>query len=59
MYLIKSMGPDEINPKILKYFSTNESFIIKTSQLFEKYIEYEVIWKTRIVITPHKKVWYI
>ena len=29
----KSMGPDEIHPKILKFLSGNESFIFAITQL--------------------------
>ena len=55
----KSMGPDEIHPKILKYLSSNESFINVICKLFEKFIEYKMvqfIWKTTIVIPQHKNV---
>ena len=54
----KYMGSDEIHPKILKYLSSNGSFINSISKLFKKFIEYEnilYIWKTAIVIPLHKK----
>ena len=52
------MGPYEIHSKILKYLSSNESFINAIYKLFEKCIEYEMIsyiWKTAIVTPLHKK----
>ena len=48
----KSIEPDEINPKILKYLSTNENFNNAISKLYEKCVEYEMIpyiWKTEIL----------
>ena len=56
MDVSKSMGPNGIHPKILKYLS-KESFIYAISKLFEKFIEYEIIsytWKTAIEISLHK-----
>ena len=49
----KSMEPNDIHPKILKFLSSNESFINAISKLFEKCIEYEMIpyiWKIEILI---------
>lgn len=54
----KSMGPDEVHPKILKYLSSNDSFILAITQLFNKCIKDEnipSIWKTAIVVPIHKK----
>ena len=54
----KSMGPDEIHPKILKFLSSNESFIAAITELFNKCIKDEnipSIWKTAIVVPIHKK----
>jgi hypothetical protein len=54
----KSMGPDEIHPKILKFLSSNEDFINTITTLFNKCIKDEnipCIWKTAIVIPIHKK----
>ena len=54
----KSMGPDEIHPKILKFLSSNESFIFAITKLFNKCIKDEnipSIWKTAIVVPIHKK----
>lgn len=54
----KSMGPDEIHPKILKFLSSNESFVSAITALFNKCIKDEnipSIWKTAIVIPLHKK----
>jgi hypothetical protein len=54
----KSMGPDEIHPKILKFLSTNDGFINAITTLFNTCISDETIpaiWKTAIVIPIHKK----
>ena len=52
----KSLGPDEIHPKIFNYLSSNENFVIAMYKLFEKCIEYEMIlyiWKRAIVTHTH------
>ena len=54
----KSMGPDEIHPKILKFLSTNAGFVAALTLLFNKCIKDEKIpeiWKTATVIPLHKK----
>ena len=54
----KSMGPDEIHPKILNFLSGNEWFIFAITKLFNKCIKDEnipSIWKTAIVVPIHKK----
>ena len=54
----KSMGPDGIHPKILKYLSENEGFINALTTLFNNCIKNEklpYIWKTATVIPLHKK----
>ena len=56
----KSMVPDEIHPKILKYLSSNERFINAICKLFEKYIEYEMIsYICKTANCKKKKVQYI
>ena len=54
----KSMGPDEIHPKLLKYLSNCDNFVIALTNLFNACISQECIpdiWKTAIVIPIHKK----
>ena len=54
----KSMGPDEIHPKILRFLSTNVGFINALTILFNKCIKDENIpniWKTATVVPLHKK----
>lgn len=54
----KSMGPDEIHPKLLKYLSGNVDFVNTITILFNKCIRDENIpniWKTATVIPLHKK----
>ena len=62
MDVAKSIGPDEIHPKILKYLSSNESFINAKCKLFEISIEYKrilYICETAIIISLHKKTFVI
>ena len=54
----KSMGPDEIHPKILRFLSTNEDFINAITILFNTCIKFKSIpniWKTATVVSLHKK----
>ena len=54
----KSMGPDEIHPKILKFLSTNEEFVNAITILFNRCIKFKSIpniWKMATVVALHKK----
>lgn len=54
----KSMGPDDIHPKILKFLATNESFVNALTILFNMCLKDEKlpnIWKTATVVPLHKK----
>ena len=54
----KAMGPDNIHPKLLKYFADDLSFVKAISELFNKCIAQECIptdWKSAVVIPLHKK----
>ena len=54
----KSMGPDDMHPKVLKFLSANEGFVNALTILFNKCIKDEIlpdIWKTATVIPLHKK----
>ena len=54
----KSMGPDGIHPKILKFLSKNEGFVNAITVLFNKCIKdgkIPEIWKIATVIPLHKK----
>ena len=58
MDVVKSEGPDEIHPKILRYISLNEGSINAISKLFKKFTENEMIpyiRKATIEISPHTK----
>ena len=54
----KSMGPDEIHPKLLKFLAADENFLKALTKLFNECVKQEVIpniWKTALVIPLHKK----
>ena len=54
----KSMGPDDIHPKVLKFLSANEDFVNAVTILFNKCIKDEIlpdVWKTATVIPLYKK----
>jgi hypothetical protein len=54
----KSMGPDNINPKLLLSLAENDNFISAVTILFQKCFETGSIplhWKTANVIALHKK----
>ena len=54
----KSMGPDNLHPKLLKFLSENHDFVEALTLLLNKCIEQECIpsiWKNAVVIPLHKK----
>ena len=54
----KSMGPDNVHPKLLKYLATNNTFVDAVTLLLNKCLHDETIpsiWKTASVIALHKK----
>ena len=54
----KSMGPDGVHPKLLKYLSQDQSFVDAIVLLFRACITERCIpevWKTAIVVALHKK----
>ena len=54
----KSMGPDDIHPKLLKFLASNDNFVKALTQLFNVCVKEESIpniWKTAFVIPLHKK----
>jgi len=54
----KSMGPDGVHPKLLKYLSHDQSFVDAVVLLFRACIAERCIpevWKTAIVVALHKK----
>ena len=54
----KSMGPDNINPKLLLSLSGNDQFVNSITTLFRKCYETSAIplqWKTANVVALHKK----
>ena len=56
--IYKSMGPDNVHPKLLKNLAENSSFVKNLTQLYQKCVEecaIPSIWKTANVIALHKK----
>ena len=56
--IYKSMGPDDVHPKLLKSLSDDPSFVRSLTLLYQKCAEECVIpnmWKTANVIALHKK----
>ena len=54
----KSMGPDGVHPKLIKYLSQDQSFVDAIVLLFRACITERCIpevWKTAIVVALHKK----
>ena len=54
----KSMGPDNVHPKLLKYLGSNDNFVECITLLFNTCIKEESIpniWKRATVIPLHKK----
>ena len=54
----KSMGPDNLHPKLLKILEENSDFVNALTLLFNKCVEQEcipAIWKNAVVIPIHKK----
>ena len=54
----KSMGPDNLHPKLLKFLAENSDFVNAITALLNKCIEQECIpavWKNAVVIPLHKK----
>ena len=54
----KSMGPDGLHPKLLKYLSENNNFVHSLTNLLKRCVVEECIpdiWKTAVVIPIHKK----
>ena len=53
----KSMGPDNIHPKLLKYLGEDPAFVDALTKLFNKCISEQRIpdiWKSAIVVPLHK-----
>ena len=56
--ITKSMGPDEIHPKILRFLSNDDTFVEALTELFKSCYEcgkLPNIWKTANVTALHKK----
>ena len=56
--IYKSMGPDDIHPKLLKSLAENHNFVKSLTLLYNKCIEeckIPTIWKTANVVALHKK----
>ena len=54
----KSMGPDNVHPKLLKLLSSNDSFVESLTLLLNKCVKDECIpsmWKSAVVVPIHKK----
>ena len=54
----KSMGPDNLHPKLLKYLAENENFVNSLTLLLNRCVDEECIpsdWKAAVVIPIHKK----
>ena len=56
--MAKSMGPDDIHPKMLRYLSEDQQFVNALTELFNLCIsgeEIPAIWKTATVVGLHKE----
>ena len=56
--IYKSMGPDDIHPKLLKSLAENRCFVKSLTLLYKKCIEeckIPTLWKTANVVALHKK----
>jgi|TARA_B110000196_G_C21147904_1_gene667753 hypothetical protein len=54
----KSMGPDNVHPKLLKLLAANDGFVKSLTSLLNKCVEGECIpsmWKSALVVPIHKK----
>ena len=54
----KSMGPDSIHPKLLKFLSNDSNFVTAVTDLFRKCYDtgkLPRIWKSALVTALHKK----
>ena len=54
----KSMGPDNLHPKLLKFLAENKDFVLAFTLLLNKCVEQECIpavWKSAVVVPIHKK----
>ena len=54
----KSMGPDNLHPKLLKFLSSNKEFVSALTLLLNKCVDQETIpavWKSAVVVPIHKK----
>ena len=54
----KSMGPDNVHPKLLKFLADNTNFVWSLTELLNKCIVDECIpsiWKSAVVVPIHKK----
>ena len=54
----KSMGPDKIHPKLLKFLAGNDCFLKSLTTFLNTCIKNEeipLIWKTALVVPLHKK----
>jgi hypothetical protein len=54
----KSMGPDKIHPKLLKFLAENDNFVCALTTLLNRCVYEESIpsvWKSAVVVPIHKK----
>ena len=54
----KSMGPDKLHPKLLKFLSADRAFVSALTLLLNKCIDQETIpavWKSAAIVPIHKK----
>ena len=54
----KSMGPDNVHPKLLKFLADDDNFVTSLSLLLRECVEQECIpkvWKSAVVVPIHKK----
>ena len=54
----KAFGPDNIHPKLLRYLSSDDRFVLALTKLFHVFVERECIptdWKVAHIVSIHKK----